>query len=237
MNIVSLVPSVTETLLAWGVEPVAVTRFCEHPELPVVGGTKNPDVAAIVKLAPDLVVMNEEENRREDADALKRDGLAVHVVRVRAVDDVPAALDGLADAVGVDVPGVRLPGDRRPPAVRAFVPIWRRPWMTLNGDTYGSSLLRTLGVENVFASAADRYPETTLDEAAALVPDVVLAPSEPYPFGARHVAELEQVASVELVDGKDLFWWGVRTAGARERLAQRLAIGSSRRWGAPEESA
>jgi ABC-type Fe3+-hydroxamate transport system substrate-binding protein len=237
MRVVSLVPSVTETLLAWGLAPVAVTRFCEHPELPAVGGTKDPDVAAIAGLAPDLVVMNEEENRREDADALSREGLAVHVVRVRAVADVPAALEALAAAVGVDAPGAGLASDEPPTAARAFVPIWRRPWMTLNGDTYGSSLLRALGVENLFAAAADRYPEITLDDAAALAPDVVLAPSEPYPFGARHVAELAQVAPVELVDGKDLFWWGVRTAGARERLAQRLAIGSSRRWGAPDESA
>ena len=237
MRVVSLVPSVTETLLAWGVTPVAVTRFCEHPELSVVGGTKNPDVAAIVDLAPDLVVMNEEENRREDADALQGEGLSVHVVRVRAVADVPASLVELAAAVGVDAPAVDLVGDEALVAVRAFVPIWRRPWMTLNGDTYGSSLLRLLGVENVFGAAADRYPETTLDEAAALGPDVVLAPSEPYPFGDRHVTELAQVAPVELVDGKDLFWWGVRTAGARERLAQRLAIGSSRRWGAPDDSA
>jgi len=237
VRIVSLVPSVTETLLAWGVTPVAVTRFCEHPELSTVGGTKDPDVAAIVDLAPDLVVMNEEENRREDADALQGEGLAVHVVRVRAVADVPASLEQLAAAVGVDAPARDPVGNEALVALRAFVPIWRRPWMTLNADTYGSSLLRLIGIENVFGAAADRYPETTLGEAAALGPDVVLAPSEPYPFGDRHVAELTQVAPVELVDGKDLFWWGVRTAGARERLAQRLAIGSSRRWGAPDDSA
>ncbi|MEY2588091.1 MAG: hypothetical protein QOJ67_75, partial [Acidimicrobiaceae bacterium] len=64
MRIVSLVPSATESLLAWGVTPVAVTRFCEQPELLAVGGTKDPDVAAIVALRPDLVVLCEEENRR-----------------------------------------------------------------------------------------------------------------------------------------------------------------------------
>ena len=70
MRVVSLVPSVTETLLAWGITPVAVTRFCEQPSLRAVGGTKDPDVAAIVELAPDLVVMCHEENRLEDFDAL-----------------------------------------------------------------------------------------------------------------------------------------------------------------------
>jgi ABC-type hemin transport system substrate-binding protein len=96
MKVVTLVPSVTETLLAWGITPVACTRFCEQPSLVHVGGTKNPDVAAIVALAPDLVVVNDEENRREDADALAVAGIAVHSCSPRSVDDVPAALADLA---------------------------------------------------------------------------------------------------------------------------------------------
>ena len=87
----------------------------------------------------------------------------------------------------------------------------------MNADTYGSSLLAALGVDNVFADADDRYPTTTLEEAAARRPDVVLAPSEPYAFGERHVPELATVAPVELVDGQDLFWWGARTPLAIER--------------------
>ena len=100
LRVVSLVPSVTESLLAWGVRPVAVTRFCEQPALRAVGGTKDPDVAAIVDLAPDLVVVNDEENRREDADALAAAGLRVHVTHVESVADVDPTLDALAAAVG-----------------------------------------------------------------------------------------------------------------------------------------
>ena len=83
MRVVSLVPSVTETLLAWGVVPVAVTRFCLQPQLAAVGGTKDPDLARIVALAPDLVVMDDEENRRDDAEALEAAGLSLHVTHVR----------------------------------------------------------------------------------------------------------------------------------------------------------
>ena len=101
MRVVSLVPSVTETLLAWGIEPVAVTRFCEQPGLRAVGGTKDPDVAAIVALRPDLVVVNDEENRREDADALVAAGLAIHVTHVHTVADVQACLADLASALDV----------------------------------------------------------------------------------------------------------------------------------------
>jgi ABC-type Fe3+-hydroxamate transport system substrate-binding protein len=242
VRVVSLVPSVTETLLAWGLEPVGVTRFCEQPGLRAVGGTKDPDIGAIVALAPDLVVVNDEENRREDADALGAAGLAVHVTHVHAVDDVGPCLDDLAAAVGATAPSlaarspsapaattssvIQIEAKRRGQAVGgrlAFVPIWRRPWMTMNADTYGSSVLAALGIVNVFGDEAERYPTTTLADAAARQPELVLAPTEPYPFKERHLQELRTVApDARLVDGQDLFWWGVRTPVALERLAQAL---------------
>lgn len=224
----SLVPSVTETLLAWGVTPVAVTRFCEHDELPSVGGTKDPDVGAIVRLAPDVVVVNDEENRREDAAALERAGLDVHVVHIEGLVDVAPALAALAAALGLAPPELPPLAVPYPLGVRAFVPIWRRPWMTLNARTYGSSLLAALGVTNVFADAGQRYPEVTLDEAVAARPDVVLAPSEPYPFTTRQEEELAVIAPVLFVDGKDLFWWGTRTPDAVRRLAHSLSSSSGR---------
>ena len=224
VRVVSLVPSATETLLAWGVTPLAVTRFCEHPELPHVGGTKDPDLEAIVALEPDLVVLCEEENRREDADTLAAAGLRLHVVRIDAVADVAPQMADLAMAVGVPPPAWS-PTEPGPstPRRRAFVPIWRRPWMTLGGRCYGSSVLDAVGIENVYAGAPDRYPQVELDDVASRLPDVVLAPTEPYPFSERHRAELEAVAPVRFVDGQDLFWWGVRTPGAIERLAEALA--------------
>jgi ABC-type Fe3+-hydroxamate transport system substrate-binding protein len=223
VRVVSLVPSATETLLAWGIAPVACTRFCEQPSLPAVGGTKDPDVEAIVALRPDLVVVDEEENRREDHDELVAAGLEVHVLAVRSLVDVDSQLCPLAARVGAHWEPV---GDVRPRPIRgsAFVPIWRRPWMALGVPTYGSSLLAALGIENVFA--ADPYPEVTLDDARLVHPDVVVAPSEPYPFGERHRAELERVAPVHFVDGKDLFWWGARTRDAIGRLD--AAIGEVR---------
>ncbi len=219
MRVVSLVPSVTETLLAWDVVPIAVTRFCEHPELPHVGGTKDPDIQQIASLVPDLVVVNDEENRKEDFDALEAHGLRVHVVRVTTVAHVAREMQALAALVERTYEPVPLPS---PLSIRtrAFIPIWRRPWMTMNGDTYGSSVLAHLGVANVFDSEGERYPEVGLDAVPHV--DVVLAPSEPYPFGPRHADELGSLAPVTFVDGKDLFWWGVRTPGALERLGALL---------------
>jgi len=220
VRVVSLVPSATETLRAWGVTPIACTRFCEQPDLATVGGTKNPDVAAIAALGPDLVVVDEEENRREDHDALVAAGLAVHVLAIRSVGDLDEQLPVLAERVGATWDPI---GPEDPPSLvtsTVFVPIWRRPWMALGADTYGGSLLRSLGASVVPAGAA-RYPEVALADVAGAA-DVVLVPSEPYAFRDEHLDELRTVAPAVRVDGQDLFWWGSRTRGARTRLGDQL---------------
>jgi ABC-type Fe3+-hydroxamate transport system substrate-binding protein len=239
MKVISLVPSATETLIALGVTPVACTRFCEQPGIDTVGGTKDPDVDAIVALAPDLVVVNDEENRLSDARTLADAGVAVHSMSPRSVEDVGAAVVALAERVGAHAPDAFgadqwhswLAAMLTPRWYEAFVPVWRRPWMSMAADTYGSSLLDLLGVGNVCADAVDRYPELTLDDVATLAPNLVLLPSEPYPFAVRHVAELERhvpgVPTV-LVDGRDLFWWGIRTPEAAARLRAMLpGLGSA----------
>jgi ABC-type Fe3+-hydroxamate transport system substrate-binding protein len=232
--VVSLVPSASETLVALGVEPAACTRFCELPGVPTVGGTKNPDVAAIVALAPDLVVVNDEENRWDDATALVEAGLVVHSMSPRSVHEVGAEVRALADRVGAPVPvpfgaddwDAWMASVLSPRWYDAFVPVWRRPWMSMATDTYGSSLLDLLGVSNVFADSLDRYPEVTLTEVAARAPNLVLLPSEPYEFGPEHAREIEREVTgvpIVFVDGRDLFWWGVRTPAAVQRLSALVA--------------
>ena len=220
MRVVSLVPSLSETLDSWGLRPVAVTRFCDLAGVTRVGGTKDPDLEAIVALAPDLVVLDEEENRREDYEALVEWGLHVHACAVRDLGDVERELGALADVLGHDWVPPRFP-PRRSLARRVVVPIWRRPWIALGAPTYATSLLAHLGNENVLADAGP-YPHLELAAMARARPELVLAPSEPYPFSKRHRAELETVAPVRFVDGRDLFWWGARTPAAMTRLGRAL---------------
>src|SRR4051812_39450783 len=130
-RVVSLVPSVTETLLAWNITPVACTRFCEQPDLAHVGGTKDPDIEAIVRLGPELVVVDEEENRKEDAEALTAAGLDVHVMAIRSLADVTTQLPQLAARLGRDAPIQAVAPRLGPPRLDVFVPIWRRPYMTI----------------------------------------------------------------------------------------------------------
>lgn len=234
MNVVSLVPSATETLVALGVAPLACTRYCDLPGVPTVGGTKRPDIGAIVALAPDLVVVNNEENRREDAAALAGAGLALHDMSPRTIDEVGPEVRALAARLDVDVPSPFtadewdgwLASMLTPRWFDAFVPVWRRPWMSLAADTYGASLLDLLGVGNVFADSFVRYPEVTLEEVAARAPNVVLLPSEPYEFDERHEREVRNAVAgvpVAFVDGRDLFWWGIRTPAAAQRLRAMLS--------------
>jgi ABC-type Fe3+-hydroxamate transport system substrate-binding protein len=220
-RVVSLVPSVTETLMAWGVEPVACTRFCEQPGLRHVGGTKDPDVTAIVGLDPDLVVVDREENRREDAEALQAAGIHTHVLQVRGLGDLDEQMGQLAEAVGGEwEPLGNVEAEATATTSTAYVPIWRRPWMALGEPTYGSSVLRALGIGNV--ANGEPYPNLTPSVAKARGADLVIAPSEPYPFKERHRGQLEEAGPVVFVDGQDLLWWGARTRRAIERLRAQL---------------
>jgi ABC-type Fe3+-hydroxamate transport system substrate-binding protein len=111
---------------------------------------------------------------------------------------------------------------------RVFCPIWRQPYMTLNGDTYVHDMLLTCGGLNVFASAATRYPQVTLDDVAAAAPEVILLPDEPYRFRRVHAADFEpypalRPARVRFVDGKLLSWYGPRIGEALEILPGLLA--------------
>jgi ABC-type Fe3+-hydroxamate transport system substrate-binding protein len=188
-RVVSLVPSVTESLfeLGLGDRLIAITDYCVHPEdkvgrLPRIGGTKNPDIAAIIAMQPDLVIFNQEENRREDAEALQAAGIAVWVTFPRTVRDafnlLWAIMDVFDDATMVErVRAIEWLCDwleriEHEPPCRVFAPIWYDPLMTFNADTYAHDLLRICGGTNVFAERERMFPlKADLGEAEPLPPD------------------------------------------------------------------
>jgi len=218
------------------VMPVGVTRYCVRPRaalrrVPKIGGTKNPDLARIRALAPDLVLANAEENRREDVEALERE-VPVHVSFPRAVADVPGSIRELGSAVGRERAAEALareieaaiPAVPRP-AFRYAYFIWKEPWMVAAGDTYVSDLLRYAGGLNAFAGSGARYPAVTPSAVAAASPDVLFFPSEPFPFSEGHRPEIEKAfgrgGPIEFVDGDDCCWHGART---RQGLALMRSI-------------
>jgi len=246
------VPSLTEALftLGLGARVVGVTEWCVHPagevaRLPKVGGTKNPEIAAITALAPDLVIANQEENRKRDVEKLEAAGLRVWVTYPRTVREGAAllaeiaALGASAEAHERVVAPVLLAvaeAERSSPEkpARVFCPIWRDPWMAVGAPTYADDMLRVCGGSNVFANHAERrYPRVTLAEIEAAQPEVVLLPDEPYAFGPRDAAEIASLAipaatsrRIHLIDGTFVSWYGPRILRAIELL--RLLLGATR---------
>ena len=148
----------------------------------------------------------------------------MHSCSPRSVADVGPALVDLAAAVGVhrDRP-VTAPAQQPPLGVRAFVPIWRRPWMTIGADTYGSSVLAALGVDNVLADLPERYPEVALGGRVGAASRRGARPVRAVPVRADGTSPSSStVAPAVLVDGQDLFWWGVRTPDALARLHRQV---------------
>lgn len=227
-RIVSLVPSLTELVWWLGCEDSLLgrTRFCEEIEVvPTIGGTKNPDIEAIAALKPDLVIANREENRREDVEALRDAGLNVLLTDPNSVEEALAMIAEVGEVLGREseaaglVAGVRATvaersGERR---TALFVPIWRNPLMGLASETYGHSVLEAAGATNVLADQT-RYPEVTLDEVAALKPEAILLPDEPYRFNEGHLHEFSGIAPTAVVDGKLLWWYGPRMPEAIREL-------------------
>ncbi len=217
-RVVSLVPSLTEAVAHVDRDLlVGCTDWCTRPaDLPAerVRGTKNPDTKRIVALSPDLVVCNREENRQLDVRRLRDAGVPVWVT---VIEDVPSALASMrrlfAEALATGVPDWLLECERLwagpvpAPTRSVAVPIWRDPWMVVGRDTFTGDLVARLGWRNVFADAADRYPQTSVADIEQRRPDVVVLPDEPYVFSADDGPEAFTVPT-ELVEGRLLTWYG-----------------------------
>jgi len=232
-RIVSLVPSTTETLFSLGASErvVGVTRFCVHPRearerARVVGGTKNPRIETILSLEPDLVLANQEENRKEDVERL-RERVPVHVFFPKDVGDAvadirslghllgePKAALALADEIERELAPLRAPRADAWRPIRYLYFIWRRPYMVAGPETFIEALLAEAGFVNAAPRAQGRYPEMGIEDIARSGADVLLLSSEPFPFEEKHraelISELGTDAAAHLADGELLSWHGAR---------------------------
>jgi ABC-type Fe3+-hydroxamate transport system substrate-binding protein len=228
-RVVSLVPSLTEAVAA--TRPAALvgaTDWCTHPsdlDVTRVRGTKNPDVARIVGLAPDLVVVNKEENRELDVRRLRKAGIPVWVT---VMEDLPQALRSLTrlfgEALGWGAPSWLHEVQSLwtwpvpEPLARVAVPIWRDPWMVVGSATFTGDLLAHTGLANVFADHPQRYPRLELAEIDRDDLDAVLLPDEPYEFSAADGPEAFRRAPTRLVSGRLITWYGPSLVQARSVL-------------------
>jgi len=248
-RIVSLVPSITELVCDLGLaaQLVGRTGFCIHPReivrrIPKVGGTKDVDLDKLRALRPTHVILNIDENRKEDARALAEfvpelivthplapiDNLALYrlIGGIFGREDLAEGLCREFEAAYAALQSV----------ARAFRPdrvlylIWKNPWMTVSRDTYVSRMLALVKWETVPATCADRYPEIELDSDLLDGARVVLLSSEPYLFREAHVTELRAASpmrekKIALIDGEMTAWYGsraIRSLGYLRQFRERL---------------
>lgn len=242
-RIVSLVPSVTELVAAWGLggRLVGRTRYCVEPawvvdRIPEVGGTKDPDLARILALQPDLVLMECSENRRETAVALEAAHVPFLALDIHSVDACVRASRELGWSLGCEAQGeatarrikARL-ADRPAPPLPAIALLWRDPWVVAGEGTYIADLLRCSGFGALGPSG---YARLTDEALATLDPAHVFLPDDPYPFTAGDASDLRRLlprARIHAPDGRALAWFLSRTAdGLRVLKDLRLSLEPSR---------
>lgn len=250
-RIVSLVPSITELLfhLGLGDRVVGRTRFCIHPaealaRVPRVGGTKGLRIDKLRALRASHVIVNVDENRKEDVDGIARftphiivthplvpdDNLALYRLlgsifgKQRAADRLCAEFQRARDAL-VDAAAAL-------PLRRVLYLIWRDPWMTVSRNTYISQMLALANWKTVCHDPDTRYPQVRADETLLCNTDTVLFSSEPFPFKQAHLEELRQLTGdtetpFEFIDGEMTSWYGSRAVEGLRYLRE-FAIGISR---------
>ncbi len=233
-RIVSLVPSITELLfdLDLGGRLVGRTSFCVHPKARVgavakVGGTKTVSLDKVEALEPTHAIVNVDENRKEDVDAIARMGCQVVVTHPIAPSDNLSlyrllggifhrdqAANRLCQAFD-DAHGSLLDAAKHYPQRRVLYLIWRNPWMTISEDTYIS---KTLALANLATAGGDpqvRYPEVDFDDVSLDGVDTVLLSSEPFPFKNEHADEVRSLtrrwsSPVSFIDAEMVSWYGSR---------------------------
>ncbi len=224
LRIVSLVPSLTELLIDLGLKDQLVgrTRFCIHPEdqvqdIPIMGGTKNPNIQRILDAEPDLIIANDEENRKEDVEALMKK-VPVYVTHINTIVEALHEIENLGDRLNVQKTAQNLvseiqyllsESEATSPINTAYF-IWREPWMVAANHTYIHDVLRHYQLTNCFSDYS-RYPEIELQQLKEASPELVLLSSEPYPFKEKHISEIKEYvpnAHIELINGEWFSWYG-----------------------------
>ena len=227
-KIVSLVPSQTELLYALGLDEqvIAITSFCIHPShwkktKHIIGGTKKIHIEKILRLKPDLIIANKEENVREQVLHLAER----FPVYTSDISNLESALQ-MIQAIGNITGTVTAAGSLSLNITNAFDQlskkllsrrkaaylIWKNPYMTVGGDTFIHDIMQRGGFMNVFGSAT-RYPVIDVSNLKKAGCEVILCSTEPYPFKLQHLEELQQQlpgTRVVLADGEAFSWYGSR---------------------------
>ena len=223
MKIISLVPSITETLFDFGLtenEVIGRTKFCIHPEnevknVAVIGGTKNLNIEKIISLNPDLIIANKEENEKHQVEELQKN-FKVWVTDIQNLEDNKNFLSTVGTLLNKEKLAIQFneniaeifKNNFEKESVKVAYLIWKNPYMTIGSDTFIHEILENLGFENIFKNEK-RYPEISIEEMKKA--DYIFLSSEPFPFQQKHIFELQKELphqKIILVDGEAFSWFG-----------------------------
>jgi len=235
-RIVSLVPSISESIydLGGSQQLIGVTRFCNRPKelrrtKTVIGGTKNPDINKILKLKPDLIIANIEENRKEDVEELSKH---VHVfcTNIKNISDAQILIKDLGKILNKESSAsitckqiaIKLKELQRIESSNKTVLylIWKEPYMSVGIDTYINDVLEACGLDNVFSNEK-RYPIVNHKKPAFPEAEFIFLSSEPFPFEEKHIAQVKRDfpnSTPVLVDGIAFSWYGSSLASKIDYL-------------------
>lgn len=236
-RIVSLAPSVTQTLIDLGLdaEIVGVTKGCPHPRdrmrnAEKLGSPKDPDIGAIVDLMPDLVLMDLEQNRAEDLARLVAGTVPVFATQPRSLEEAVAGLETIGILVDREEPIGKIASairreieesrawTRGRQRVRMACLLGRDPYVVAGSGGFLADLLDLHGMENVFGHRGDPMVTIDVQDLVTAAPTLILLSSEPFRFRSKHRADLLEVSDIpaaregriHLIEGAHLFSQGTR---------------------------
>ena len=216
-RIVSLAPSLTETLFALGLDSsvVGVTDFCTYPpratKLPHVGGLINPNLERIVSLKPDLVVMTVQGNTRSDFEKIEKLGLTVFVSNPGNVEGVFRTIRGIgiltrttvrADSLINRLQRRRAELERRAaesPPVSVLFLLSFRPLISASSGTYIDEIIRLANGVNIAAGSQVAYPVLNREEILASDPSWIITTSDVAHSPAQMRAALSRFSALAAV--------------------------------------
>ncbi len=201
-RIVSLAPSLTETLYALGVEDrlVGDTDYCDYPpearKKPKVGGFINPNLEQIAALHPDLVLVTKEANRLDTVRSLDALGIPSYATDPHTVEEIISSTQKLADVLNVPAAGKALADELQQrlaalqsklsaaPSRRVLFIVWTEPLISIGRDTFIADALRRAGAVSIVDSGQD-WPQVSLEEVARLQPEYLVLASSHSGSGAH----------------------------------------------------
>lgn len=236
MRIISLVPSITESLIDLGCENlVGRTKFCIHPaetvkEISVVGGTKTLHLDKIRSLLPDLIIANKEENQKEQIEELAKT-FEVRLMDVETFEDNFQLIRHLGEILNNNKEAEKyclkiqniFEQIQPQKSLKSAYLIWKNPYMSIGHDTFIHQMMHQLGFENIFGKDF-RYPE--IQKADMKEAEIILLSTEPYPFSEKHIPEFQKIypdKKIIIVDGEAFSWYGTHIAKCEEYYHQLLA--------------